>query len=165
MPVEYIFDGAALHPTDSSPNAVEKFSGTNVRRMVAGYSAALSPQRGASRILLPTDLDPAGTVTFAASFMMAGGTSGSVRLRFSHAPVAVGESYDQAYADVNSANISAGNTTNKFASWTATVASLDWSAEDVVYFRVERLTTLSPPVVGNGARLDLGMFRITVPTT
>jgi hypothetical protein len=163
MPVEYTFDSSALHPTGPTPAAIEKFNGTTVRRMVAGFNFNLN-ERGSSRILLPTDLDPSGTVTLGVHYMLSGPSGGTnVQFRFSHAAVAEGENYDLAYSNKDSGNKDATGTFghNKFTTWTETVANLGWSAGDIVYFRVQRIAAT---INDNLSRLEIVVFRITIPT-
>ncbi len=109
------------------------------------------------------DLDTAGTVTFEVWGKRASGTSAAnVGFTFGHRPLADSEAIDGSYIDVDSGALACDTTSGDldYFTFTATVSTLAWAANDLVVFRFSRDTSVS----SNLAADYLGwQLRIRIP--
>lgn len=85
-----------------------------------------------------------------------------MRLRIGHRSLASAEGIDGAYIEENSADVltSAIQDVISVVEWTETVANLGWTAEELVIFRLSRISALGTGLVGD---LYLINFIIEVP--
>lgn len=105
-----------------------------------------------SALVVPDDIDSAGTVTFrVACSPKTGAASKNVGWTLGHRPVATSEAIDGSYTDEDSGAISITSTTGNqtVMEWTETVSNLGWVAGDTVYFRLSRDTTVANNLAGD----------------
>ena len=163
--IEYTFDGVAMMPLDTADTnrfKARETAGTNVNR-IFHWTDDSTAYRGHKRFIIPVDIDASGTVTFGAAGVpqISGGTN--LAWRFAHSPIAHGEDHDVAYSNVDSGDFAMPSTADDlvFVEWTETVANLGWSAHDLVYFYIERITAGASPATTENT---LDVFRISIPT-
>lgn len=91
--------------------------------------------------IVPTDIDTSGTVTFETyGYRSTGTASANMAWTFGHRPLANNEAIDGSYTDVDSGALAISTTAGNidFLTWTETVSTLGWVANDIIIFRISR---------------------------
>lgn len=140
----------------------EKDVGTN-GEMVRDRFDDSTEEYAIAQIQAPGDLDTGGTVYLELYGYAVTADGNEVRFRFSHSARAVGENWDNAYANVQSADYATDGNQDEldFIEWNATVASLGWTADDHIRIMLSRSAIADgTPVSGDYA---VTHFRIRIP--
>lgn len=118
------------------------------------------------QIVLPSDLDTSGTVTFECiGYSGAASPSGNTIMAISQVPKTGGEVWDAAYTTTETAAADAFSVQDQLevTSWTETVANLGWSASDFVKCSLFRdADNGSDTLTGDYSMVH---FRIRIPRT
>ena len=166
-PKEYWFSAESLQPLETNSAAIFKFSGTNVKTFIRNFSNATSDQEdyANSKLLVPSDVDTTGTVTFRAYVMAAtAAASKNIALTFGHVATNSAENVDVAYTDEDSGDKAIDATQDNVTevTWTETIANLGWAASDLVIFRISRPAASANDLVG---AMYLFSLSVEIPRT
>jgi len=118
-----------------------------------------------SKFQVPHNLDTSGTVTFEAYGYATTADGNEIQLRFGHSAGGDSDTWDLAFTDEDSGDLTTDGTQDDLDhfTWTETVSNLGWSANDQVRFQVSRVA------IDDGTPLsgDWGLthFRIRIPRT
>ena len=165
MPVKEVYFSAAglspLEPGDSIAPLV-KDEGTNVDIFVRAFDDTTDECAGGT-FAVPTDVDTSGTVTFRVRWYSATATTGDAMLDFRWHEVGDNEDWDAAVTTEEAGAITTAGTVDLITldTWTETVSTLGWAANDVVDFMICRDAnssgTGSDTLVGDLLLRDLGI--------
>lgn len=111
---------------------------------------------------VPADVDGGGTVTFRTEGYAVTADTANIEWTFDHSAVADSESWDTAYTSEISGDLACDPVQDDldFFSFTETIANLDWSANDVVRFKLSRTAPTTDNLPGD---YGLTHFRIDIP--
>lgn len=116
-------------------------------------------------LTVPENVDTSGTVTFRVTCSpRTGASSKNVGWTVGHRPVNTGEAIDGSYTEEDSGAIAITATTGQqtIMEWTETVTNLGWVANDIVYFRLSRDTSVANNLSGDCYFVKL---EIDIPVT
>ncbi len=116
-----------------------------------------------AQIRLPSDLDSAGTVFFELyGYAVAAAASKNVEFTFYHSPKNDGENWDAAFSSKISGDLATDATQDQLDSfsWSETVATLGWAADDLVRIKIGRTAPSVNNLVGD---YGLTHFRLKIP--
>ena len=114
-------------------------------------------------LTVPTNIDTSGDVTFRVwMYAATAAASRNVALTFDHLPLADSESWDAAYTSVDSGDIAIDATQDDITagSWTESVATLGWNANELVLCRLSRPNASANDLVGD---LYVLGFEVEIP--
>jgi len=158
-PKEYWFSAESLQPLETNFAALVKLSGTTVKTFVRAFDDTTEEYVN-GKLLVPSDIDTAGTVTFRVYAMAAtAAASKNIALTFGHVAVNNSDDYDVAYTDEDSGDKAIDATQDDVTeiTWSETVSNLSWAASDLVFFRLSR-----PAASANDLAGDLQVFSLSV---
>jgi hypothetical protein len=160
--------GEWYYPT-SNPAPLDTDSGTNdtIKRHLFDDT---TEEFVVHQIRIPNAFDTSGTVTLqawgyasTAQAASTAGEGGSIELKFYHAAVAEGESWDAAFSNVRSGYHYCQATQDYLdeVEWTETVSNLGWAEGDLVRIKLSRITIAGEDALSG----DWGLvhFRIRIP--
>lgn len=111
----------------------------------------------------PNGLDTSGTVTFRAYvYAETAAASVNIQLRVGHINANNNDSWDAAYTNEDSGDVSLSSTQDQItvAEWTETVTNLGWAADDLLILRLSRISPTGTDLTGD---LQLIGFSVEVP--
>lgn len=157
----YQFSSEGLSPLEDNFAPLVKLTGTNVNVFVRAFDDTTEEYLN-GKMLLPSDIDTSGTVTFNAYVTAAtAAASKNIGLTFGHLPAADSEDWDPAspYTDEDSGAtaISATQDDVTLVTWTETISNLGWAADDLVLFRISRDVGVADNLSG-----DMYLFNLSV---
>ena len=147
-------------PSDPAPLDTDSGSNGTIKRHLFNDTVNESVIRQGK---VPSDIDPAGTVTFILYGYPVTAAADDLIFRLSHAAVANNESWDAAFSDEDSTALTCINTQDFISrfTWTETVANLDWTANDFLRYILTRVATSgSDTLSGDFAPI---FFEIDIP--
>lgn len=152
---EYWFSAESLQPTETNFAALTLVEGTTVKTFARSFDDSTEEYVN-SKLIVPSDVDTSGTVTFRAYVSaVTAAASKNVGLTFGHRAITNSEAWDGAYTDEDSGataiDATQGDVT--LVSWTETISNLGWAASDLVFFRVSRDVGVADNLTG-----DMYMF-------
>lgn len=156
------FMPASLHAVETNFPPLEKLDGTTVDMLVLAFDDTTEEYRN-GHLIVPTDLDTSGTVTFQAYVMAkTAAASKNIGLTFGHRPLTDSEDFDGAYTDEDSGAVAIDATQDDITKveWTETVSNLAWNAEELVIFRVSRDVSVANDLTGDMYMLG---FAVRIP--
>ena len=158
-PKEYWFSAESLQPLETNFAALVKLSGTTVKTFVRAFDDTTEEYVN-GKLLVPSDIDTAGTVTFRVYAMAATAAAAkNIALTFGHVAVNNSEDFDVAYTDEDSGDKAIDATQDDVTeiTWTETVSNLAWAASDLVFFRLSR-----DPAATNDLTGDAYVFSLSI---
>lgn len=155
------FDAADFYAVESAFASLELLTGSNVTTLVRAFDDTTQEYVN-GKFQVPSDLDTSGTITLRAYVSAAtAAASKNIELYFNHCARADGESYDPTspYTNVASGATSIASTQGylTLVTWTVSVSTAAWSANDLVMFKLSRNPSATNDLTG-----DLYLFNFTV---
>lgn len=158
-PKEYWFSAESMQPLETNFAALIKLSGTTVKTFVRAFDDTTEEYVN-GKLLVPSDIDTAGTVTFRVYAMAATAAAAkNIALTFGHVAVNNSEDFDVAYTDEDSGDKAIDATQDDVTeiTWTETVSNLAWAASDLVFFRLSRDPAATNNLVGDAYIFSLSV--------
>jgi len=141
---------------------VDLQGGTAVNTFVRSFSNS-TEQYVNGKFMLPPTLNASGNVTFNCWVSpVTGASSKNIGIHFNHFSVANGGAFDGSYTQVASGAIAITATTGNvtLASFTASLATLGWTANEMIEFKLSRDISVSNNLASN---MYLFVFQIVIP--
>lgn len=158
---EYWFPAEGMAALETNFAPVLRLEGTNVNVFVRAFDAS-TEEYANGKLLVPSEVDTAGTVTFRAYVTAAtAAASKNIGLTFGHLALNNSEDWDPAspYTEEDTGAVAIDATQDDVTevTWTETVANLGWQASDLVLWRISRDVGVTDNLVG-----DMYLFSLTV---
>ncbi|MCK5606779.1 hypothetical protein KAR91_33060 [Candidatus Pacearchaeota archaeon] len=154
-------NGAPLDTEDSGANGT-------IKKQTFDDTTEQFIQRQAK---VPSDIDPAGTVTFKAMGFATTGPAAArfIQLKLYHSAKNSGEAWDGAYSNKVSGDLAVDPTAGPpspayydYFEWTETVANLGWTANDILRWMLSRIAPAGTNLTGDWTPV---WFEVDIPRT
>ena len=156
------FAVASLQAVESNFAPVETIVGTNRAKRTCAFDDTTEEYRN-GKFVVPGNIAGGGTVTFRAYvWSKTAVASRNVALRFGHITAADSASWDIAYTDQDIDDQAIDGTQDDISiiEWTASVASMGWTADEMLGFRISRIVATTTDLVGD---MYWDLFVIEIP--
>lgn len=157
------WDAAALWGIGTSAATLEQVAGSNAVGFVVSYDDTAVEYRYGT-FIVPSNINTGGTVTFSVMSRTKTSGTGNMIWAFGQSSPASGASWDATYTAHKSAataTTASSTTALTITTWSVSVSSLSWAADDLVQFRIYRDSADSSDTVTGD--LCLHALRITIP--